>query len=144
MALVDQRPQHFEARLVLSSGNESHFCVTSLWKLLAPVHGHLWITTQLLLVLKRAIQPLAPSRNANVTVPFSNSKSGRHRIPGPFQHRNWGGEWHALNIHKPVPGSCRPKKFQQAKHKLTLVTVCFLVNQQIVLSPGEKMKNENT
>lgn len=51
--------------------------------------------------------------------PSPIQKSGRHRIPGPFQGRNWGGEWHAVNIHKPVPGgSCRPKKFQQAEQRI--------------------------
>ena len=33
------------------------------------------------------------------------------------------------------------KNFNRLSTGLTLVTVCFLVNQQIVLSPGENMKN---
>lgn len=115
--------------------------MTSLWKLLAPVRSHLWITTQLL-VLKgnsttspkqkcQCHRALLQFKRVGVIEFQGHSSTEIEVVNGML----------SIYTSQSLEEVVAQKNFNRLSTGLTLVTVCFLVNQQIVLSPGEKMKN---
>ena len=115
--------------------------MTSLWKLLAPVCSHLWITTQLL-VLKgnsttspkqkcQCHRALLQFKRVGVIEFQGHSSTEIEVVNGML----------SIYTSQSLEEVVAQKNFNRLSTGLTLVTVCFLVNQQIVLSPGENMKN---
>ena len=115
--------------------------MTSLWKLLAPVCSHLWITTQLL-VLKgnsttspkqkcQCHRALLQFKRVGVIEFQGHSSTEIEVVNGML----------SIYTSQSLEEVVAQKNFNRLSTALTLVTVCFLVNQQIVLSPGENMKN---
>lgn len=120
--------------------------VTSLNDILVETFGSnkLWITTQLLVL--NSDSTTSPKQKCQCHRALLQFKSGCHRIPVPLQCLNWGGEWHAVNIYKPVSeGSCRPKNCNGVKQTIGFYDSLLLSKSTNCSSiRGENMKNKES
>lgn len=104
----------------------------------------LWITTQLLVL--NSDSTTSPKQKCQCHRALLQFKSGCHRIPVPLQCLNWGGEWHAVNIYKPVSeGSCHPKNCNGVKQTIGFYDSLLLSKSTNCSSiRGENMKNKGS